>query len=149
MVAIFFVLRTDCQWNALNATGICSSSSAHRRFQEWTKAGVFARLWELGLHQYDGLKGIVLSLAAQPLRDRAISRNGAHARSGRPPTLTQWDGISRNSSRPSTFKRAREDLIRTWTSTTAEQQSVRAVAKGWVTGSISYGISENQAVWIF
>ena len=29
MDAILFVLRTDCQWNALNATGICSSSSAH------------------------------------------------------------------------------------------------------------------------
>ncbi|WP_334614555.1 transposase, partial [Escherichia coli] len=28
MNAIFFVLRTGCQWNALNATGICSLSSA-------------------------------------------------------------------------------------------------------------------------
>ena len=45
MDAIFFVLRTGCQWNALNATGICSSSSAHRRFQEWTVAGVFVNLW--------------------------------------------------------------------------------------------------------
>ena len=27
MDAIFFVLRTGCQWNALNATGICSSSA--------------------------------------------------------------------------------------------------------------------------
>ena len=26
MNAIFFVLRTGCQWNALNGTGICSSS---------------------------------------------------------------------------------------------------------------------------
>jgi transposase len=33
MVAIFFVLRTGCQWNALRETTICSSSSAHRRFQ--------------------------------------------------------------------------------------------------------------------
>ena len=41
MDAIFFVLRTGCQWNALNATGICSSSAAHRWFQEWTGAGVF------------------------------------------------------------------------------------------------------------
>jgi putative transposase len=32
MDAIFFVLRTGCQWNALHETGICSSSSAHRRF---------------------------------------------------------------------------------------------------------------------
>ena len=40
MNAILFVLRTGCQWSALNATGICSSSSAHRRFQEWERAGV-------------------------------------------------------------------------------------------------------------
>jgi transposase len=58
MDAIFFVLRTGCQWNALNATGICSSSSAHRRFQEWTAAGVFQRLWALSLEEYDVLKGI-------------------------------------------------------------------------------------------
>ena len=56
--AIFFVLRTGCQWNALNATGICSSSSAHRRFQEWTEAGVFRRLWEQGLATYDALVGL-------------------------------------------------------------------------------------------
>jgi len=58
MEAILFVLRTGCQWNALNATGICSSSSAHRRFQEWTAAGVFGKLWEMGLAEYDFLKGI-------------------------------------------------------------------------------------------
>jgi transposase len=58
MDAIFFVLRTGCQWNALNATGICSSSSAHRRLQEWNEAGVFRRLWGLGLKEYDALKGI-------------------------------------------------------------------------------------------
>lgn len=39
MDAIVFVLRTGCQWNALNATGLCSSSVAHRRFQEWSAAG--------------------------------------------------------------------------------------------------------------
>ena len=58
MDAIFFVLRTGCQWNALNATGICSSSSAHRRFQEWTAAGVFVNLWAQGLGEYDRLKGL-------------------------------------------------------------------------------------------
>jgi transposase len=40
MDAIFFVLRTGCQWNALNETGMCSSSSAHRRCQEWGEADV-------------------------------------------------------------------------------------------------------------
>lgn len=58
MNAILFVLRTGCQWNALNATGICSSSSAHRRFQEWGKAGVFEQFWRLGLLALDALDGI-------------------------------------------------------------------------------------------
>jgi hypothetical protein len=35
MNAILLVLSTEMQWNALNATGICSSSSAYRRFREW------------------------------------------------------------------------------------------------------------------
>jgi transposase len=58
MDAIFFVARTSCQWNALNATGLCSSSSAHRRFQEWVEAGVFERLWALALTEYDELRGL-------------------------------------------------------------------------------------------
>jgi putative transposase len=58
MDAIFFVLRTGCQWNALGETTICSSSSAHRRFQEWLAAGVFAAFWREGLLAYDELRGI-------------------------------------------------------------------------------------------
>jgi transposase len=58
MDGIFFVLRTGCQWNALNETGICSSSTAHLRFQEWTAAGVFQRLWAKCLKDYDELQGI-------------------------------------------------------------------------------------------
>ena len=58
MDAILLVLRTGMQWNALNATGICSSSSAHRRFQEWVEAGVFEAFWRQELLAYDGLKGI-------------------------------------------------------------------------------------------
>jgi transposase len=58
MTAILFVLRTGCQWNALNATGICSSSTAHRRFVEWVDAGVFEQFWRQGLLAYDELEGI-------------------------------------------------------------------------------------------
>jgi len=58
MNGIFFVLRTGCQWNALNETGICSSSTSHSRFQEWVKAGVFLKLWKMALEDYDELKGI-------------------------------------------------------------------------------------------
>jgi putative transposase len=58
MNAIFLVLRTGMQWNALNATGVCSSSSAHRRFQEWEQAGVFHEIWRQGLLEYDEIVGI-------------------------------------------------------------------------------------------
>jgi putative transposase len=58
MDAILLVLRTGMQWNALNATGVCSSSSAHRRFQEWEQAGVFAEIWRQGLLEYDKTVGI-------------------------------------------------------------------------------------------
>jgi putative transposase len=58
MNAILLVLRTGMQWNALNATGICSSSSAHRRFQDWAEAGVFEELWRGGLAELDGLGAI-------------------------------------------------------------------------------------------
>lgn len=55
---ILFVLRTGCQWNALNATGICSCASAYRRFREWEAAGVFEMFWREGLMQYDEIQGI-------------------------------------------------------------------------------------------
>jgi len=58
MNGIFFVLRTGCQWKALDATAICSGSTAHSRFQEWRRAGLFARLWGLGLEHYDATMGI-------------------------------------------------------------------------------------------
>jgi transposase len=58
MDGILFVVRTGCQWNALNATEICSSSTAHLRFQAWTQAGVFLKLWEHGLLEYDDMKGL-------------------------------------------------------------------------------------------
>ena len=55
---ILFVLKTGCQWKALSATGICPSSTAHDRFQEWVRAGVFLELWKAGLAEYDQLQGI-------------------------------------------------------------------------------------------
>ena len=58
---IFYVLRTGCQWKALDATGICSGSTAHLRFQEWVAAGVFLELWRVGLERCDELKGLVWS----------------------------------------------------------------------------------------
>ena len=58
MDAILFVLCAGCQWNALTATGICTSSCAHRRFRDWTQAGVFEAFWRDGLLAYDDPVGI-------------------------------------------------------------------------------------------
>ena len=56
--AIFFVLRTGCQWNALSATGLCASSTAQDRFQAWVADGFFLRFWQAGLAAYDAFNGI-------------------------------------------------------------------------------------------
>ena len=61
---IFFVLRTGCQWKALSATGICSSRTAHSRFQEGVQAGVFAQLWDVALQDYEDLVGLDFSWMA-------------------------------------------------------------------------------------
>ncbi len=71
MNGILFVLRTGCQWSALDCTTICKHSSAHRRFLEWTEAGVFEKFWEKGLMKYDTLKGINWSWLAM---DGAITK---------------------------------------------------------------------------
>jgi transposase len=54
---IVFVLRTGIQWKALPKT-FGASSSVHKYFQEWRKAGFFKALWERGVALYDEQKGI-------------------------------------------------------------------------------------------
>ena len=56
--AIFYVLRTGCQWGALDTTGLCPHSTAHDRFQYWVEAGVFWKLWQTGVEQFDELQGL-------------------------------------------------------------------------------------------
>ena len=60
LTAIFFILRTGCQWKALDVTGLVKGSTAHSRYQEWVAAGVFARLWDEALREYDELIGLDL-----------------------------------------------------------------------------------------
>jgi transposase len=55
--AIFYVLRTGCQWKALPRS-LGAGSTVHDRFQEWQQAGVFEKLWKAGLLQYDLAVGI-------------------------------------------------------------------------------------------
>jgi transposase len=56
--AIFYVLRTGCQWRALATTELCPHSTAHERFQHWVRAGVFLKLWRAGIEHFDDLKGL-------------------------------------------------------------------------------------------
>src|SRR5438045_8914182 len=56
--AIFYVLRTGCQWAALNQTDLCAISTARDRFQQWADAGVFLQLWQAGVARFDALQGI-------------------------------------------------------------------------------------------
>lgn len=56
--AIFYVLRTGCQWQALDQTELCKHSTAHDRFQAWVEARVFLKLWQVGVEQFDELYGI-------------------------------------------------------------------------------------------
>ena len=68
MSAIFFVLRTGCQWNALPRS-LGASSTVHDRFQEWRKAGVFKRMWIDGLAMYDKKNWDRLEMAGYGWRD--------------------------------------------------------------------------------
>ena len=55
--AIFYVLRTGIQWNALPKT-FGFSSAVHRYFLFWCEQGFFQALWVAGLETYDEVKGI-------------------------------------------------------------------------------------------
>lgn len=78
--SILFVLRYGCKWNALNASGLCPSSTVHDRFQKWAKAGVFHRLLEEGLLDHEATKSIDWSWLAT---DTAIESPQPARRGGR------------------------------------------------------------------
>jgi putative transposase len=56
--AIFYVLRTGCQWQALDQTELCTHATAHDRFQTWVEAGVFLQLWQAGVERFAEVPGI-------------------------------------------------------------------------------------------
>ena len=57
MTAIFYIVRTGCQWKALPRS-LGASSTVHDRFQEWRNYGVFKQMWIDGLKLYDEKIGI-------------------------------------------------------------------------------------------
>jgi len=57
MTAIFYVLHTGCPWEDLpHCLGI--PGTIYNRFQEWRKAGVFKRMQQAGLIEYDERIGL-------------------------------------------------------------------------------------------
>ncbi len=124
MNAILLVLRTGMQWNALKATGICSSSSAHRRFQEWAEAGVFEEFWRQGLLAYDAEHGIdwewlasAGAMGKAPLGGDETGPNPTdRAKRGRSARLSPRLAGSRSGSR-------RRALTKTTTSSSARRSS--------------------------
>jgi putative transposase len=57
--AIFYRLRTGCQWNAIPPE-LAPGSTAHQYFQEWLEAGVFGLFWQEALASYDDVVGLEL-----------------------------------------------------------------------------------------
>lgn len=79
--AIVYVLRTGCQWKALPRE-YGSASSVHKYFLTWKKAGVFVKLWQRGLAEYDEMEGIAWvwqsidgAMVKAPLAQEAVGRN--------------------------------------------------------------------------
>ena len=79
--AIFYVLRTGIQWNALPKT-FGSSSSIHCYFRFWCEKGFFQDLWVSGLSRYNETQGINWGwlsadgcMTKAPLAQEAAGRN--------------------------------------------------------------------------
>jgi transposase len=82
LAGIIFKLRTGCQWKALPSE-FGSGSTCHRRFAEWTKAGVFRRMYRRMLKHYDDRVGLDWIWTAL---DGVIVKA---PKGGRPPAETQ------------------------------------------------------------
>jgi len=54
---ILYVLRTGCQWKMLPKE-YGSSSTCHRRFQQWNRLNIFKKVWTRLLKIYHDLIGI-------------------------------------------------------------------------------------------
>ena len=84
--AMVYVLRTGINWNALprEKFGGLSSSALHDKFQQWSMAGVFTKIWQRGLAEYDELQGI--SWAWQAADSAGIEAPLARESAGPTPT---------------------------------------------------------------
>jgi transposase len=79
---IVYVLRTGCQWKALPKESFGSASAIHTYFLKWARDGLFSKLWEAGITEYDELKGIAWdwqsidgAMTKAPLAQESVGRN--------------------------------------------------------------------------
>jgi transposase len=77
-----YVLRTGCQWKVLPWERFGSASAVHKRFLDWERAGLFRRLWQVGLAEYDDMEGIAWrwqsadgTMVKAPLAQESVGRN--------------------------------------------------------------------------
>lgn len=108
--AIVYVLRTGCQWKALPKERFGSPSSIHAYFQRWEKAGVFLKLWEAGLAEYDEMEGISWqwqsidgAMNKAPLAQEEVGRNPTDRGKKR----KQTKSVGRRTWRPALARRDR------------------------------------------
>jgi transposase len=79
---IVYVLRTGCQWKALPKERYGSPSSVHKYFRIWLKEGLFLKLWQVGLAEYDEMEGIAWTwqsidgaMVKAPLAQEGVGKN--------------------------------------------------------------------------
>ena len=58
MEAIFYILRNDYKWSEL-PRDLGVSSTVYSRFGKWRKYGVFQRMWDAGILEYNELRSLV------------------------------------------------------------------------------------------
>ena len=58
MEAILYIFRSGCKWKSI-PPGLGSPGAVRRRFREWQDAGLFQRLWQAGLLEYEEMRELV------------------------------------------------------------------------------------------
>ncbi len=86
MDGVFYALRTGCQWKALPRC-FGPASTVHDRFQEWRRAGVFEKLWQAGLVEYDRRVGLAWEWQAM---DGAMTKAPLGGKRNRPQSYRPW-----------------------------------------------------------
>jgi transposase len=70
--AIFYLLRTGGQWDAL-PRALGAKSTVHDRYQFWVEADVFLKLWQISLKEYDAQIGVA---KCRRCHDQSAARSG-------------------------------------------------------------------------